>query len=139
VIVDSSALVAIVLMEPEYQMLVEYLARAPVVGVGAPTLAETGIVLTARLGVAGRSLLARLLYEAGAETIPYTAAHWPIAVEAFTRYGKGRHPAALNFGDCLTYATCRVAGRPLLCTGDDFPQTDLDVVVPPERHLASPD
>ncbi|MGH3511811.1 MAG: type II toxin-antitoxin system VapC family toxin [Pseudonocardiaceae bacterium] len=138
-IVDSSALVAIVLMEPEYQMLVDYLARAPVVGVGAPTLAETGIVLTARLGVAGRSLLARLLYEAGAETIPYTAAHWPIAVEAFTRYGKGRHPAALNFGDCLTYATCRVAGRPLLCTGDDFPQTDLDVVVAPERHLASPD
>jgi ribonuclease VapC len=139
VIVDSSALVAIVLMEPDHQMLVDYLARAPVVGVGAPTLAETGIVLTARLGVAGRSLLARLLYEAGAETMPYTAAHWPVAVDAFTRYGKGRHPAALNFGDCLTYATCRLAGRPLLCTGDDFPQTDLHVVVPPKRHSASPD
>ena len=138
-IVDSSALVAIVLMEPEHQMLVEYLATAPVVGVGAPALAETGIVLTARLGVPGRSLLARLLYEAGIETIPYTAAHWPVAVDAFTRYGKGRHPAALNFGDCLTYATCRLARRPLLCTGDDFPQTDLDLVVPPERHSASPD
>jgi ribonuclease VapC len=139
VIVDSSALVAIVLMEPEHQMLVEDLATAPVAGVGAPTLAETGIVLTARLGVAGRSLLARLLYEAGIETIPYTAAHWPVAVDAFTRYGKGRHPAALNFGNCLTYATCRLARRPLLCTGDDFPQTDLDLVVPPERHSASPD
>lgn len=138
-IVDSSALVAIILMEPEYQMLVDYVAIAPVVGVGAPTLAETGIVLTARLGIAGRSLLARLLYEAGAETIPYTAAHWPVAVDAFTRYGNGRHPAALNFGDCLTYAICRLAGRPLLCTGDDFPQTDLDVVVTPERHSASPD
>jgi ribonuclease VapC len=91
-------------------------------------------VLTARLGVAGRSLLARLLYEAGIETIPYTAAHWPVAVDAFTRYGKGRHPAALNFGNCLTYATCRLARRPLLCTG-----TDLDLVVPPERHSASPD
>lgn len=91
------------------------------------------------LGVAGRSLLARLLYEAGAETIPYTAAHWPVAVDAFTRYGKGRHPAALNFGNCLTYATCRLAGRPLLCTGDDFPQTDLAVIVPPECHSASPD
>jgi ribonuclease VapC len=134
VIVDSSALVAIVLMEPEHQMLVEDLATAPVAGVGAPTLAETGIVLTARLGVAGRSLLARLLYEAGIETIPYTAAHWPVAVDAFTRYGKGRHPAALNFGNCLTYATCRLARRPLLCTG-----TDLDLVVPPERHSASPD
>jgi len=138
VIVDSSALVAIVLAEPGHQVLVDHLARASVVGVGAPTLAETGIVLTARLGIVGRSLLARLLQEAGAETIPYTAAHWPIAVEAFTRYGKGRHPAALNFGDCLTYAACRLAGRPLLCTGDDFPQTDLDVVVPSERFPASP-
>jgi len=107
---------------------VDHLARAPFIGVGAATLAETGIVLTARLGVAGRSLLARLLQEAGAETIPCTAAHWPIAVDAFTRYGKGRHPAALNFGDCLTYATCRLAARPLLCVGDDFPQTDLEVV-----------
>lgn len=126
-IVDSSALVAIVLVEPGYQALVDHLATAPAIGVGAPTLAETGIVLTARLGVAGRSLLARLLQEVGAETIPCTAAHWPIAVDAFTRYGKGRHPAALNFGDCLTYATCRLAARPVLCVGNDFPQTDLDV------------
>jgi ribonuclease VapC len=128
VIVDSSALVAILLAESGHQVLVDHMARAPVVGVGVPTLAETGIVLTSRLGVAGRSLLARLLREASAETIPCTAAHWPVAVDAFTRYGKGRHPAALNFGDCLTYATCRLAGRPLLCTGVDFPQTDLDVV-----------
>ena len=130
-IVDSSALVAILLAESTHQVLVDHLARAAVVGVGAPTLAETGIVLTSRLGVAGRSLLARLLDEAGIETIACTAAHWPVAIDAFTRYGKGRHPAALNFGDCLTYATCRLAGRPLLCTGDDFPQTDLTVVPPP--------
>ncbi|MGH3797477.1 MAG: type II toxin-antitoxin system VapC family toxin [Pseudonocardiaceae bacterium] len=130
-IVDSSALVAILLAEPKHETLVDHLARATLVGVGAPTLAETGIVLTARLGVVGRSLLSRLLDEAGIETIAYTAAHWPVAVDAFTRYGKGRHPAALNFGDCLTYATCRIAGRPLLCTGDDFPRTDLRVVTPP--------
>jgi ribonuclease VapC len=128
VIVDSSALVAILLAEPGRQVLVDRLASAAVIGVGAPTLAETGIVLTARIGVAGRSLLARLLDEAGIETVPFTAAHWPIAVDAFARYGKGRHPAALNFGDCLTYATCRLAGRPLLCTGDDFPRTDLEVL-----------
>ena len=126
-IVDSSALIAIVLVEPGYQALVDHLATAPAIGVGALTLAETGIVLTARLGVAGRSLLARLLQEVGVETIPCTAAHWPIAVDAFTRYGKSRHPAALNFGDCLTYATCRLAARPVLCVGNDFPQTDLDV------------
>lgn len=130
-IVDSSALIAILLAEPGHQGLVDHLARAAVVGVGAPTLAETGIVLTARIGVAGRSLLARLLDEAGIDTVPCTAAHWPVAVEAFARYGKGRHRAALNFGDCLTYATCRLAGRPLLCTGDDFPRTDLAVLAAP--------
>ncbi|MGH3828812.1 MAG: type II toxin-antitoxin system VapC family toxin [Pseudonocardiaceae bacterium] len=135
-IVDSSALVAILLAEPGHEVLVDQVARAPVVGVGAPTLAETGIVLAARLGVTGRSLLARLLHEADAETIPFTAAHWPVAVDAFTRYGKGRHPAALNFGHCLTYATCRLAGRPLLCTGEDFPRTDLDLVNPPEHFPA---
>lgn len=127
-IIDSSVLMAIVLAEPGHEVLVQQLARASVVGVGAPTLAETGIVLTNRLGVAGRSLLARLLQEANAELIPWNAAHWPVAVDAFTRYGKGRHPAALNFGDCLTYATCRLARQPLLCTGDDFPRTDLDVI-----------
>ena len=127
-IVDSSALVAILLAEPDHEVLVAHLTRAGVVGVGAPTLAETGVVLTARLGVAGRSLLARLLDEADIETIPCTAAHWPVAVDAFVRFGKARHPAALNFGDCLTYATCRLAGRPLLCTGNDFPQTDLTVI-----------
>lgn len=130
-IVDSSALVAILLAEPNRQVLVDHLARATVVGVGAPTLAETGMVLTARIGVAGRSLLARLLDEADIETVPCTAAHWPVAVDAFARYGKGRHPAALNFGDCLTYATCWLAGRPLLCTGEDFPRTDLAVLTPP--------
>lgn len=129
-IVDSSALVAILLAEPGRQILVDHLASAAVVGVGAPTLAETGIVLTARIGVAGRSLLARLLDEAGIETVPFTAAHWPIAVDAFARYGKRRHPTGLNFGDCLTYATCRLAGRPLLCTGDDFRRTDLAVLGP---------
>jgi len=91
VIVDSSALVAILLAEPDREVLVDHLASASVIGIGAPTLVETGIVLTARLGVAGRSLLARLLDEAGIETIPCTAAHWPVAVDAFVRYGKGRH------------------------------------------------
>jgi ribonuclease VapC len=130
VIIDSSALVAILLAEPAHEALVDQLARAAVVGVGAPTLAETGIVLTARIGVAGRLLLARLLVEADIETVPYTAAHWPVVVDAFARYRKGGHPAALNFGDCLTYATCRLAGRPLLCTGENFPRTDLAVLPP---------
>lgn len=127
-ILDSSAVVAMILGEPGHEVLTEQLARAPAAGMGVPTIAETGIVLTARLGPTGRSLLGRLLSEADVEPVPFAAAHWPVAVDAFARFGRGRHAAALNFGDCLTYAICRLAGRPLLCVGDDFPRTDLDVV-----------
>ncbi len=59
------------------------------------------------------------------EVIPFTAEHYEVAVDAFERFGKGRHPAALNFGDCLTYAVARLSGLPLLYTGDDFARTDL--------------
>lgn len=85
-------------------------------------------MLVARLGVAGKTLLARFLDEAGADVVPLTSDHWPIAVDAFLRYGKGRHRAALNFGDCLTYAVARHAGLALLSLGNDFQQTDLALV-----------
>src|SRR2546423_10175845 len=68
-----------------------------------------------RLGIAGKSLMARLFQEATAETIPWCGARWPGAVAAFTRFGEGRHPAALKFGDCLTYATCPLARRAPPC------------------------
>jgi ribonuclease VapC len=127
VIVDSSALVALLLREPECDRLLDSLATEATPGIGAPTLTEAGIVLTARLGVAGRTLLSRLIHETGVVTIPFDEAHWPVAIAAFARFGKGRHAAALNFGDCLTYAVARVAGEPLLCVGDDFAQTDLEL------------
>jgi len=127
-ILDSSALVAIIRREVGHDCLVESLAGASAAGVGAPTLAETGIVLTARMGVVGRTLLARLVADAGLTVVSFTAQHWTVAVDAFDRFGKGRHPAALNFGDCLTYATARLAGQPLLCVGADFTLTDLELV-----------
>lgn len=74
---------------------------------------------------AGRTLLGRLLDELGAETLPFRTDHWPVALDAFLRFGKGRHPAALNFGDCMTYAVAHLADELLLCVGDDFRQTDL--------------
>ena len=95
------------------------------VGVGAATLVETGIVLVARRGRPGRTLLARFVADAGISTVAVTDEHWGVAVDAFARYGKGRHAAALNFGDCLTYSVARVAQQPLLCVGEDFSQTDL--------------
>jgi ribonuclease VapC len=126
-IVDTSAITAIALQEPGFEELLEKLARASSVGVGAPTLTETAIVLSARLKQDARGLLARFLTEAAIATIPFGDAHYAAAVQAWLRYGKGRHPAGLNFGDCLTYATARLAEAPLLCTGDDFSQTDLEI------------
>lgn len=125
-IVDSSALVAIVRREPKYDRLLEALAREAA-GIGAPTLVECGIVLTARLGTLGRTLLARLVREAGLDIVPFDEEHLPVALEAFDRYGKGRHPAALDFGDCLTYAIAKLADEPLLTTGADFSRTDLAI------------
>ncbi len=127
-IVDSSAVVAIILREPGHNGLLEQLGAASGAGIGTPTLAETGIVLAARLGPSGRSLLARFLEEAALVEVPFGEHHWRAAVGAYTRFGKGRHPAALNFGDCMTYATAELAGEPLLCVGGDFARTDLPLV-----------
>ena len=101
----------------------------PGAGIGTPTLAETGIVLAARLGSAGRTLLGRFLEEAQLVPVPFSERHWGVAVDAFLRFGKSRHPAALNFGGCMTYATADLAGEPLLCLGEDFARTDLALVL----------
>lgn len=127
-IIDTSAVVAILREESTSEALLERIDEATMVGIGAPTLVESGIVLLGRVGVVGRTLLARFLQEGGVDVLPFTEQHWSLAVDAFSRFGKGRHPAALNFGDCLTYATSRVADQPLLCLGDDFSQTDLPLV-----------
>lgn len=124
-ILDSSAIVAVALREPGFDTLLQKITDAPSVAVGAPTLAEAGVVLSARLGHDARGLLARMLQEGSIATIPFSDAHFGAAVEAWLRFGKGRHPAALNFGDCLSYAVATLAGEPLLCVGEDFPQTDL--------------
>jgi ribonuclease VapC len=128
VIVDSSAVVAVVLREPGHERLLGFLAGEEAPGIGAPTVVETGIVLAAKVGLAGRTLLARFLGDIDSAVIAFEEEHWPVAVEASLRFGKGRHPAGLNFGDCLTYAVARLADEPLLCVGDDFAQTDLDVI-----------
>lgn len=129
-ILDSSALLAIVFREPGHEELVARILASDVRAIGTPTLAETGIVLHARLGQASYGLLERLLDEFGLQELSFGEVHWREAVEAYRRFGRGRHPAALNFGDCLTYAACRLAGEPLLFVGEDFAQTDLEAVAP---------
>lgn len=126
-IVDSSALVAITFAEPGHRGLIAKLASAPSAGIGTPTLAETALVLASRLGRDPRDLVIRLLDEFGIEEVPFGELHWREAADAYLRFGRGRHKARLNFGDCLTYAVARLANEPLLCTGDDFPHTDLSL------------
>ena len=124
-ILDSSAIVGIVLREPGFETLVGKVARAEALAVGAPTLAEAGIVLTARLGRDARGLLQGLLREWDAATVAFGEEHWREAVTAYDRFGRGRHQAKLGFGDCMAYAVAKLADEPLLCTGGDFPKTDL--------------
>lgn len=125
-IVDTSALVAIVVGEDGHDELLEALAApGAVAGIGTPTVAELGIVLSARLGTDARGLVAALLDHLEIAEVPFTDAHGRAAVDAFWRYGRGRHAAALNFGDCLTYAVASLANEPLLFVGDDFAATDL--------------
>ncbi len=125
-ILDTSAILAVVFREPGYEQLLARLQAAEAVAVGAPTLAETGIVLHARMGEASRGLVERILDELAIQEIPFAEIHWREAVEAFRRFGKGRHPAGLNFGDCLSYAAAKLSGEPLLFVGDVFARTDLD-------------
>lgn len=124
-ILDSSAVVALVMREAEHTRVQAALAAAGRVAIGAPTLVETAIVLSARLARDARGLVSRFLLEGDIAVAPFTDAHFGTAMEAWWRFGRGRHPARLNFGDCLAYATARVAGEPLLFTGDDFRQTDI--------------
>lgn len=127
-IVDSSALIAVVFREPGFERVIESMRNAFLVAAGAPTLAETGIVLRARLERSD-GLLERLIDEFDIEEIQFGDAHWREAVDAFRRYGKGRHKAQLNFGDCMTYAVAKLTGEPLLFTGADFKHTDLESVL----------
>ncbi len=126
-IIDSSAVIAILLKEPGYERVRDLLAASQNAGIGAPTVVESSLVLCSRLGHAGKTLLARFLQEAEIEIAEFTADHWTVAADAFIAFGKGRHRAGLNFGDCMTYAVAKLAGEPLLCVGDDFPATDLEL------------
>ena len=124
-VLDSSALIAVVMAEPGGHELLAKIKAAPVAGVGAPTFVETVMVLTRRLGGDPIPLFSDLLRELNIEVIPFTEEHSRVALGAFLKFGKGRHPAALNFGDCLAYATAVIANQPLLFVGNDFSKTDL--------------
>ena len=124
-VLDSSAIVAIHLREPGYERLIERVDSAEVVVVGVPTLLETAMVLTARQGRDARPMLFAFLRRIEAEVIAFNKEHLDAAATAFIRFGRSHHPAALNFGDCMSYAVASVAGMPLLFTGENFGRTDI--------------
>jgi ribonuclease VapC len=125
VTLDSSALIAILFSEPGYLELVDAILEADFVRIGAPTLVETGIVLAARRQSPVGGELDGLLRELGVSIVPFGEAEWHRALDASNRFGRGRHAAGLNFGDCLAYATAAVAGDVLLFVGQDFRKTDI--------------
>jgi ribonuclease VapC len=123
--VDSSALVAIIFAEAGHLDLIDRVLEADHVRVGAPTLAETSIVVAARTRKPLHGVVESVIEELGITVVPFGEAEWRAATDAYLRFGRGRHPAGLNFGDCLAYATARVAHDKLLFVGKDFAKTDI--------------
>lgn len=124
-IVDSSALVAVACKEPGYHVLLDSLVREPCLGIGTPTLVETGMLLAARLGRDTEGLLRRIRDEFELEEIAFGEAHWQEALGAYWRFGEGRHIAALDLGDCCAYAVARIAHESLLFLGGGLAHTDI--------------
>ncbi|OWJ67329.1 type II toxin-antitoxin system VapC family toxin [Inquilinus limosus] len=124
-VIDTSAILAIFLDEPEAADLERRIAADPVRLISAAIVLEAGIVIEARLGDTGGRELDLWLHRLDAETVPVDAEQAAMARRAWRRFGKGRHPAGLNYGDCFSYALAATRGEPLLFKGNDFSQTDL--------------
>jgi|SRR5271170_1145046 ribonuclease VapC len=126
-VIDTSAFAAIFFAEPERQ---EFLAAITAAGsrlVSAATVLETGIVLEGRQGEAAGREFDLFAVRANLQVVPVDSEQIDLARSAWRKYGKGRHPAALNFGDCFVYALAKSTGEPLLAKGTDFNQTDIAI------------
>jgi len=121
-------LIAILLGEPEAEALARAIARDPVRLISTFSALETGIVIEVRKGEAGGREFDLLLHRARIEIVPMNVEQYEIAREAWRIYGKGRHPAGLNIGDCCSYALAKYSGEPLLFKGEDFSKTDIPAV-----------
>ena len=125
-VIDTSALIAILLAEPEADLFMRQAVAAPVCLIGTPAYLETCLVMTGRSGAEARLHVDRLMQTLRADLVPFTEDQARRAVDAFPRFGKGRqHGAGLNFGDCCSYALAAETGLPLLFKGNDFSRTDI--------------
>lgn len=121
---DTSAIVAVLRHEPDEERIFARMSAASQMVIGRPTELELYMVTAGQIGeAAARAAIDRILMYV--QRVDFGEAHLAAATGAFDRFGKGRHPAALNYGDCMAYAVARVAGCPLLYKGEDFARTDI--------------
>ena len=124
-VIDSSVLVAILRQEEEAKGFALGMKGDPVRLMSAVSLLETAMVMESKRGPDGGRELDLLIHKSRIEVVPFDQAQAEIARRAWQKYGKGRHPAALNLGDCCAYALAKSSGEPLLFKGEDFPKTDI--------------
>ncbi len=124
-VIDSSALIALLLGQPEAQSFAQKIAADTRRLLSSVNAMETAIVMEAKKGTAGGREYDLLLYKANIQIIPFTRQHYKAARSAWLVYGKGRHPARLNMGDCCAYALSKQTGESLLFKGHDFAHTDV--------------
>jgi ribonuclease VapC len=125
-IVDSSAILAIALQEPEARRFASAIVQAPKRHISSLNWLETMMVIESRAGIEAADDVVLILGQLAVETLPFDEAQMHEAHAAWRRYGKGRHSASLNLGDCCAYAASKIEGRPLLFKGNDFEKTDVD-------------
>jgi ribonuclease VapC len=126
-VIDTSAIMAMLLAEPSAERIIAAVEADTRRLVSAATVVEASLVMLGRYGEAGDPLLDRLLRSLGAEVVAVDEEQVALARDAALRYGRGRSPAALNFGDCFSYALAVARDEPLLFVGDDFSKTDVEV------------
>jgi ribonuclease VapC len=125
VIIDTSVIIAILAGEPDAAHYAQMIEQDPAPRIGTPTLLEASMVLTRWFGEAALTALDAFVRESGAEIVAFDMPQLRAAQNAYLRFGKGRHPAALNYGDCMSYALAKVCDEALLFKGQDFAQTDV--------------
>ena len=129
IVVDTSALIAILDKEPDANLYAEAIAEADPPLISTATLVELNIVMLNRHGIKAAQIVDRFIQEGGFLLESFTIQHAELARDAYARYGKGQQPAGLNYGDCFSYALAKATGVPLLFKGQDFSKTDIAPVL----------
>lgn len=126
-VIDTSAIIAILFDEPEREAFNLKIAAADQRLISAPTLVECSLVVESRKQSLGQAELELFVYTAALTVVPFDQAQADLATAAWRSYGKGRHPASLNLGDCFAYALAKARNQPLLFKGEDFSKTDISL------------